>query len=126
MVAPSFPRWRDRALLAISLPVVGQLIEKHYGATRDAAERAEAAIVDGFARISARLEAQPYLGGARFGAADLTFAALGGIMIMPPELRFMRHDVPLPAHMRAFIDRLRATPAGAHAMRCYREHRQPA
>jgi glutathione S-transferase len=122
-VAPSFPRWRDRALLALLLPVVGKLIEQQYGATPDAAARAEVVILDGFARISARLESQPWLSGARFGASDLTFAALGGAIVRPPELRTLRHDLPLPPPMRAFIDRLRATPAGAHALRCYREHR---
>ena len=46
MVAPSFPRLRDRALLALLLPVVGPLIEKQYGATPAAADRAETLILD--------------------------------------------------------------------------------
>jgi glutathione S-transferase len=124
MVAPSFPRWRDRALLALALPAIGPLIAKQYGARPEAVAGAEAAIEEGFAHISARLERQPYLGGARFGAADLTFATLGGALLLLPENRFMRHDVPLPQHMRTFVDRMRATPAGKHAARCYREHRR--
>ena len=124
MVAPSFPRWRERALLALSLPLVGRLIEKQYGATLERAEAAEQTIVAGFARASARLARQPYLAGARFGAADLTFAALGGAILLPPENRFLRHDLTLPPHMLRFIESLRATPAGAHVARCYREHRR--
>ncbi len=123
MVAPGFPRRRDRALLALLLPVVGPLIEKQYGATMEAADRAEGVIVDGFARVSARLEQQPYLSGERFGASDLTFAVLGGIMVLPRENRYMRHDVALTGRMQSFVDRLRATRAGEHAARCYREHR---
>ena len=123
MVAPSFPRRRDRALLALLLPVVGPLIEKQYGATPDAADRAETLILDSFDRISTRLAHQPYLSGMRFGASDLTFAVLGGIMVLPRENRYMRHDVALPPPMHAFVERLRATKAGQHAAKCYRDHR---
>ncbi len=123
MVAPSFPRWRDRALLALTLPAVSPLIQRYYGATPDRAAGAESVVRDGFARISERLGSQPYLGGARFGAADLAFSTLGGAILMLPENRFLRHDLALPGHMRAFIDGLRATKAGAHAARCYSEHR---
>ncbi|HEY2743244.1 MAG TPA: hypothetical protein VGL86_01420, partial [Polyangia bacterium] len=124
LVAPAFPRWRDRALLALILPAVGPLIGRYYGARLDAVAGAEAVVTEGFARASARLAKTHYLAGARFGAADLTFATLGGAILMLPENRYMRHDLPFPPHMRAFIDRMRATRAGAHAARCYREHRR--
>jgi glutathione S-transferase len=123
MVAPSFPRVVDRALLALLLPVVGPLIEKQYGATEEAGTRAEGVIVDGFDKVSALLTKRPYLAGDHFGAADLTFAALGGALVLPRENRWLDHEVALPPPMRAFIDRLRATRAGEHAARCYREHR---
>jgi glutathione S-transferase len=123
MVAPSFPRLADRVLLALLLPMVGPLIERQYGATREAGARVESEIVEGFARVSALLVERRYLAGERFGAADLTFAALGGALVLPRENRWMKHDVALPPHMRAFIDRLRATRAGEHTARCYREHR---
>ena len=124
MVAPSFPRFRDRALLALLLPVVGPLIEKQYGATAEAGDRAEGVILDGFERVSQRLADRPYLSGERFGASDLTFAVLGGIMVMPPENRYLRHDFDMAPQMRAFVDRLKATRAGQHAARCYREYRR--
>ena len=123
LVAPSLPRWRDRALFALMLPVVGPLIGKHYRVTPDAAARAETAVITGFARMSERLAGQSYFVGARFGAADPALATLGGAILMLPENRFLRHDMPVSPPMRAFIDGLRATPAGAHAARCYREHR---
>ncbi|MGZ3407304.1 MAG: hypothetical protein ACXVAN_12720, partial [Polyangia bacterium] len=123
MVAPSFPRAVDRVLLALLLPRVGPMIEKQYGATREAGDRAEGVIVDGFDKVSALLEKRPYLAGDRFGAADLTFAALGGAIVLPRENRWLDSEVELTAPMRAFIERLRATRAGEHAARCYREHR---
>ncbi|MGZ3428766.1 MAG: glutathione S-transferase family protein [Polyangia bacterium] len=123
MVAPSFPRAVDRVLLALLLRLVGPMIEKQYGATREAGDRAEGVIVDGFDKVSALLEKRPYLAGDRFGAADLTFAALGGAIVLPRENRWLDSEVELTAPMRAFIERLRATRAGEHAARCYREHR---
>jgi len=124
LVSPAFPRWRDRALLALLLPVVGRVIEREYGATMEAAHRAEGIIFEGFERASERLGKKPYLSGDRFGASDLTFATLGGVMVLAPENRFMKHDVEMPPPMRAFVDRLRATRAGEHAARCYRDHRR--
>ncbi len=126
MVAPSFPRARDRLLLALLLPAVGPLIAKHYAATLENAARGEGIIVEAFDAVSRRLEAQPYLAGDRFGAADLTFAALGGVMVRPPEHRWLSATVEVKPEMRALIERLAATRAGQHALRCYREHRAPA
>ena len=125
LVAPSFPRWRDRALLALArCPSSAPIIERHYGATTEAAERAEGVIVDGFERAAQRLSKQPYLSGERFGAADLTFAVLGGAMVLPP--REPAHE----ARRRAAAARCAPSSigcarrrAGEHAARCYREHR---
>ncbi|HEX8952261.1 MAG TPA: glutathione S-transferase N-terminal domain-containing protein, partial [Polyangia bacterium] len=38
LVAPGLPRRRDRALLALLLPLVGPMIEKQYGATAEGAD----------------------------------------------------------------------------------------
>ena len=126
MIAPSFPRVVDRALLALLLPAVGPLIERQYGTTMQAAARAERIIFDWFERVSRLLEGRQWLGGAQFGAADLTFAALGGVMVLPAEHRYMDAEAPLLPEMRAFVERLRATRAGEHARRCYREMRYAA
>lgn len=124
MVAPSFPRRRDRLALGLLMPVVGPLIARQYDATLENAGHAEETILAVFADVSARLKQDRYLGGARFGAADLTFAALGGPMVMPKEHPTLASDVELTPSMRAFVDRLRATHAGAHAARMYRDHRR--
>ena len=123
MVSPSFPRLRDRLLLALILPAVGKLIVQQYGATPDAGDRAEGVILEGFERVSRLLEKRPYLSGERFGGSDLTFTVLGGVMVMPRENRFLKHDTDMPPQMRAFVERLRKTRAGEHAARCWREYR---
>jgi glutathione S-transferase len=124
LVRPAFPRLRERLGLRLGLPIVGRFIVAQYGATPDRIAGAEQTILRVFDEVSARLERAPYLGGDRFGAADLTFGALGGCMLLPKEHSTLDGSVALPAPMRAFIDRLRATRAGQHAARLYREHRR--
>ena len=61
----------------------------------------------------------------RFAAADLTFAALAGPMVFPPEHPVRSPDDAIPGPMQELRDRLRDTVAGAFAMRMYRDHRGP-
>jgi glutathione S-transferase len=124
LVAPSFPSWLDRAALKVAMPFVGRVIERQYGATMENGRNAEATIVAVFDELGRRLEQAPYLDGERFGAADLTFGALGGPMLLPKEHPSLASDVEPTLDMRSFIERLRATRAGEHATRLYREHRR--
>ena len=81
-----------------------------------------------FDAVAARLaDGRPYLAGERFTAADLTFAALAAAVLVPPE-----YGTPLPqpdempdevaSEVRAF----REHPAGAFALRMFREERRAA
>lgn len=125
LTAPAFPRWRDRAAMALLLPLVGTMIERQYGVTPERARAAEATVVAVFDEVSQRLAGRRYLAGDRFGVADLTFAALGGVVLMPPEHPSVAVNATPPAGMLALIERLRPTPAAAFALRLYREHRRP-
>jgi glutathione S-transferase len=68
---------------------------------------------------------RPYLCGERFGAADLTFAALCAPVVVPPT-----YGVPLPRPgdlpppTAALIERARAHPAGRYALELFAEHRR--
>lgn len=68
-----------------------------------------------------------FLVGDSFTAADLTFAALSAMLLLPPH-----YGVPLPEpeevgqEAAAVIAEMRATPAGMHAMRMYGQCRTPA
>jgi glutathione S-transferase len=70
-------------------------------------------------------DGRPYLAGERFGAADLTFAALSAAVISPPD-----YGIPLPSpeemppRTREFIERARAHPAGAFALSLIERHRR--
>jgi glutathione S-transferase len=64
--------------------------------------------------------------GDRFTAADLTFASLAAPIVVPeghPAMRPGSLDALAPEH-RALIEWVRATPAGAHVTRLYREERR--
>jgi glutathione S-transferase len=70
-------------------------------------------------------DGRKYLTGDRFGAADITFAALAAPAVCPPE-----YAVPLPrledlpAGAAAVIRKVQDTPAAAFCLRMYREERR--
>ncbi|MEO7197145.1 MAG: glutathione S-transferase, partial [Solirubrobacterales bacterium] len=69
-------------------------------------------------------DGRPHLCGDRFGAADLTFAALAAAVLVPPA-----YGTPLPQPeilapaTAALIERAREHPAGAYAMTLFAEYR---
>jgi|GEM_PF-937192 len=80
------------------------------------------------ADASAHLEERDYLVGDRFTAADLMFAcaAAPALVVQPDEGygAWLPTLASLPNAYRNDVDRWRATRAGQHALRMFREHRQ--
>jgi glutathione S-transferase len=118
------PAWQRRAL-PFAYPVAARIIDRHLDVTPATAARSEAEVRAVFDAVAEQLaDGRPYLCGERFSAADLTFAALAAPMLMPPE-----YGVPLPqpdelpTTMAATVRELRAHPAGAHALKMFREER---
>jgi glutathione S-transferase len=70
-------------------------------------------------------DGRPHLCGERFGAADLTFAALSASVLVPPE-----YGVPLPQPgvlppaTHALVRRAREHPAGSYALGLFAGHRR--
>jgi glutathione S-transferase len=119
------PAWQRRAL-PLAYPLAARIIDRYLDVTPATAARAEAEVRAVFDGVAERLaDGRPYLCGERFSAADLTFASLAAPMLMPPE-----YGVPLPqpdelpAAMAATVRELRAHPAGAHALKMFREERR--
>jgi glutathione S-transferase len=119
------PVWQRRAL-PFAYPVVTRIIDRYLDVTPATAACSEATVRGTFDAVAARLsDGRPYLCGERFSAADLTFASLSAPMLMPPE-----YGVPLPqpevlpAAMAATVRELREHPAGAYALRMFREERR--
>ena len=65
-----------------------------------------------------------YLVGSRFTAADLTFACLAAPVVGPGGYGGLG-GMPLPwgVYPEGLLEEMRATPAGQHVLRVYREHR---
>jgi glutathione S-transferase len=85
-------------------------------------ERIDAA----FSRVATRLsDGRRYLLGDRFTAADLTFAAMAAPVLGPDEYGASMPPLSwMPPAVVDLVERHRATPAGAFALRVYREDRR--
>ena len=119
------PRWEDRAI-RWGWPLARRFVAHELGIAPgiDAAdERAVFAELDFVAELLA--DGRPHLCGERFGAADLTFAAMSASVVIPPI-----YGVPLPqpevlpARTAELVRRARAHPAGAYALAQFAERRR--
>jgi glutathione S-transferase len=119
------PAWQ-RLGLPLVYPLAARIIDRYLDISPVSAERSEVAVRAVFDGVAERLgDGRPYLCGERFTAADLTFSALAASVLMPPE-----YGVPLPqpdelpTAMAAIVREFRAHPAGAHALKMFREERR--
>ncbi|MGH2900049.1 MAG: glutathione S-transferase family protein [Solirubrobacteraceae bacterium] len=119
------PRW-ERLGLPIAYGTVARIIDRHFDIDAQTAARSLDAVRATFDEVGERLrDGRPFLMGERFTAADLTFSALSAAVLSPPG-----YGVPLPQldelppAMAAVAGDLREHPAGAHALRMFREERR--
>jgi glutathione S-transferase len=119
------PGWEDR-VIRWGWPLVVRLM-RHVLEIRPAIEvQDEAAVwreLDFVAGLLA--DGRPYLRGERFGAADLTFAALAAPVIVPPiyGVRLPQPELMAPP-TAALVGRAREHPAGRFALRVIAEQRR--
>jgi glutathione S-transferase len=119
------PRWEDRAL-RYGWPLIQHFIKRELEIVAGIERDDEAAVFHELDFVAERLaDGRPYLCGERFGAADLTFAALSapvvipavyGVPLPPPEI--------LPPRLAAVVKRAREHPAGRYALALFAEHRR--
>jgi glutathione S-transferase len=116
---------RQRALLNPLAGRIAAVIARRLEVDERTAAQARDLIDEELDHVSAKLAGgQRYLAGDRFGAADLTFAALTGPILLPPGYGGGRFETPpTPKQLEPQISAWRATPAGRHSLRMYREHR---
>jgi glutathione S-transferase len=119
------PAWQRRGLPLV-YPLAARIIDRYLDVTAATAARSEAEVRTVFDSVAERLgDGRPFLCGESFSAADLTFASLAAALLMPPQ-----YGVPLPqpdelpAAMAAKVREFRAHPAGAHALKMFREERR--
>jgi glutathione S-transferase len=108
------PAWQRRAM-PFAYPVVVRIIDRYLDVTPATADAVAERLSDG----------RPYLCGKRFSAADLTFASLSAPMLMPPEYGVpLPQPEELPVAMAATVREMRTHPAGAYALKMFREERR--
>jgi glutathione S-transferase len=118
------PGWEDR-FIRYGWPVAQRYVKRVLDIRPGIEIEDEAAVFGELDYVAERLsDGRPYLCGERFGAADLTFAALCASVIVPPA-----YGVPLPQPdvlspgMAALVERAREHPAGRYALALFAEHR---
>jgi len=121
------PLW-ERAIAPPFFTPLFRFLLHRLDVSRENVDRGFPVIADTFDLVSTRLsDGRPFLCGDRFTAADLTFASLAAPVLWPPEygIKFPPLDE-APTSASDAIRRFRAHPAGAFALRLFRDHRSPA
>jgi glutathione S-transferase len=119
------PTWEDRALRC-GWPLAAEFIRRTLGVYPGVEAEDEEAVFSELDFVAERLAAgNGYLCGKRFGAADLTFAALSAAVTVPPVygVSLPQPDVLAPS-TAALVNRARAHPAGRFALTLFAEHRR--
>jgi glutathione S-transferase len=127
--AAFFGKGRGRATylgLRALFPAIEAFLDFGLGITPAGVERSIARVEEAFSLVERRLaDGRRFLAGDRFSAADLTFASLATPAIMPPAIGHLYPPLhALPPAMAREIRAYRERPAGAFALRLYREERR--
>lgn len=107
-------------------PLAVRLGKRELGIDPTKAEEDEQLVRNAFDAVAERLaDGRRYLCGDRFTAADLTFAALSASVLVPPQygVPLPQPDV-LPPDTASAVRAFRAHPAGAYALRLFRDERR--
>jgi glutathione S-transferase len=119
------PRWEDRFMRA-GFKLVTHLVKRRLAITPGVEVTDEADIwreLDWVGELLA--DGRPYLSGDRFGAADLTFAALSAAVVVPSDYGTPLPSVDaMPTKPKEFVARAREHPAGAFALSLVERHRR--
>jgi glutathione S-transferase len=115
----------ERAAFRVVAPLVKKFMRLGMRIDESGAERSLGYVRTVFEEVADLLsDGRPFLVGNDFGAADLTFASLAAPVLLP---RMFGSPLPsldeIPAELLAQIEEFRSSPAGAFAIRMYRDHR---
>jgi len=121
------PAWEDRTL-RYGWPLLSRFVQRALDIRPGIEIEDEDAVWREFDYVAALLaDGRPHLCGERFGAADLTFAAMSASVVVPPV-----YGVPLPQPdalpppTAALVERAREHPAGRYALALFAaDRRQP-
>lgn len=120
------PGWERRVFPFVLAPAT-MIIRRHFGISDRTAKEAAEHVDEEFDAVGERLsDGRLYLVGDRFSAADLAFAALAAPVVAPPTYGTpLPQPEDMPEEMAEAVLRWRSHPAGAFALRLFREERPP-
>jgi glutathione S-transferase len=114
----------ERRLSSILIPLTKVGLRKNMKLSPAVRESAFEKIRAVYAGVDEKLSAGKYLCGDKFSAADLTLASLSAPVLLPEEHPWPPPmNIEMPPRMKAQMDELRASRAGQHASKMYREER---
>ena len=119
------PRWEDRAV-RWGFPLFRRLINRVLDIRPGIEREDETAVWHELDFVADLLsDGRPHLCGERFGAADMTFAAMSAPVVVPPVygVPLPQPDI-LPPDTAALVERAREHPAGRYALRLYAQYRR--
>ena len=119
------PAWEDR-VMRYGWPLVVRVGRRELGIRPGIEVEDEAAVWREFDYVAELLaDGRRYLCGDRFGAADLTFAALSAAVVVPPVygVPLPQLDV-LPPATATLVGRVREHAAGRYALALFAAHRR--
>jgi glutathione S-transferase len=126
LLACTGPGWERRMVRRVYPLMVG-LMKRGLKIDPAGAERSRVKLMATLDAVETRLaDGRRFLAGDRFTAADLTFAALGAIVVIPPQYGFAIPETAgsVPA-IAELVAATRARPAGQFIMRMFAEERPP-
>ena len=119
------PRWEDRAIRH-GWPLAAGFVRRALDIRPGVEVSDEAAVWREFDFVAGLLEdGRPHLCGERFGAGDLTFAAMSAAVIVPPRYGVrLPQPEQLPPATAALVRRAREHPAGRYALSVFSAYRR--
>lgn len=127
LLACTGPQWERRVVRRV-YPLFVALMRRGLKIDAKGMERSRAKLMATLEAVEQRLaDGRRFLVGDRFSAADLTYAALGAVLVVPPEYGFaVPERVGEVTPLAALAEEVRARPAGQFIARMYAEERPPA
>ncbi|WP_394830340.1 glutathione S-transferase family protein [Pendulispora rubella] len=122
------PSW-ERATVRLLFPVMRRTMNRFMEIDARTAAQSRDEVLRTFDDVERRLgDGRPFLTGDRFTAADLTFAALAGVAVFPPESEKAYPSIfslggEVPQDALDLVRETQARPVGDFVRRIYREHR---
>ncbi len=126
MSTEGVPGW-ERALVRPHFQPARRTLMRMYGVDATSVERSQVEVRRTFADVGALLAGgRRYLCGDTLSAADLSFAALGNLVVLARSGASALDVSEVAPAFAALVTELRATPAGAFVLRLFAEERWPA